>query len=113
MLYGFYKTTNIMAMKTLINCMALAAGCMAATAASAPDPTTPEPKAVEMPAFEEIVQPSPKAAFLKYGEYPVSLYTGLVDITIPIYTIKTGWTEVPIEFKYHASGLKYDDVSME
>lgn len=66
------------------------------------------------PYMDEILPASPKAsAFLKYGEYPVSLYTGLVDITIPLYTISTGWIDVPIELKYHASGLKYDDVDME
>lgn len=63
---------------------------------------------------EKIMGPSPQAStFLKYGEYPVSLYTGLVDITIPIYTIEQNGITVPIAFKYHASGLKYDDVSME
>ncbi len=57
---------------------------------------------------------SPKAAsIMKYGEYPVSLYTGLVDITIPVYTIERSGIKVPIEFKYHASGIKYDDISNE
>lgn len=58
--------------------------------------------------------PSPKASsFMKYGDYPVSLYTGLVDITVPLYIIRTGWIDIPIELKYHASGLRYDDISME
>ena len=66
---------------------------------------------VEMPYF---LPASPKVSSItKFGEYPVSLYTGLVDITIPIYTIKVRDIEVPIEFKYHASGIKYDDISME
>ena len=50
---------------------------------------------------------------MKYGDYPVSLYTGLVDITVPLYIIRTGWIDIPIELKYHASGLRYDDISME
>jgi YD repeat-containing protein len=62
----------------------------------------------------QIIPPSPKAsAFMKFGDYPVSLYTGLVDITIPIYTIDVKGVKVPIEFKYHASGIRYDDVSLE
>ena len=62
----------------------------------------------------QIIPGSPKASsILKYGEYPVSLHTGLVDITIPIYTIEEKGIKVPIEFKYHASGIKYDDVSLE
>lgn len=57
---------------------------------------------------------SPKAAsILRYGEYPVSLYTGLVDISIPIYAIEGSGVSVPIELKYHASGYKFDDVSSE
>jgi YD repeat-containing protein len=65
-------------------------------------------------ALSQIIPASPKAsAMTKYGDYPVSLYTGLVDITVPIYTIKVKDIEVPIEFKYHASGIKYDDISLE
>ena len=65
----------------------------------------------EMP---QIIPASPKAtAMTRYGEYPVSLYTGLVDITVPVYTIKVQNITVPIEFKYHASGIKYDDISLE
>jgi YD repeat-containing protein len=62
----------------------------------------------------QITPPSPKASsILKYGEYPVSLYTGLVDITIPVYTINIKGIKVPVEFKYHASGIKYDSKSLE
>lgn len=61
-----------------------------------------------------VILPSPKASsIIKYGEYPVSLYTGLIDISIPVYTIERSGIKVPIEFKYHASGIKYDDVSNE
>jgi len=57
---------------------------------------------------------SPKASsIIKYGDYPVSLHTGLVDITVPIYTVESGSIKVPIELKYHSSGLKYDETSME
>ena len=66
---------------------------------------------IEMP---QVMTPSPKAtSIMRYGEYPVSLYTGLVDITVPIYMIERSGVKVPIEFKYHASGLRYDDVSNE
>lgn len=66
---------------------------------------------VEMP---HLLPASPKvSSIMKYGEYPVSLYTGLVDITVPVYNIKVNDIEVPIEFKYHASGIKYDDLSLE
>jgi YD repeat-containing protein len=69
---------------------------------------------MSLPTDNEIMTPSPKASsIIKYGEYPTSLYTGLVDITVPVYTIERSGIRIPIEFKYHASGIKYDDVSNE
>jgi len=49
------------------------------------------------------------AAMEKFGDYPVNLYTGLPDISIPIFEIKSGPLEVPIRLSYHASGIKYAD----
>ncbi len=46
-----------------------------------------------------------------FGEHPVNLSTGLVDISVPIYTIKEGDIEVPISLSYHASGVKVYDQS--
>ena len=57
---------------------------------------------------------SPKASSMnRFGEYPVSLFTGLVDITIPVYEISLNGIVVPVEFRYHASGMRYDDQSLE
>jgi len=50
---------------------------------------------------------SPEAASLgKYGEIPVSEYTGVPQIDIPLYTVKSGELELPISLSYHASGIK-------
>lgn len=50
---------------------------------------------------------SPTAASLgKYADVPVEKHTGIPDITIPIYTIKEGSLQLPIDLSYHASGLK-------
>lgn len=50
---------------------------------------------------------SPEAtAFLKYGEYPVDLSTGVPSISLPIYSIKVDDIEIPISLNYHASGIK-------
>lgn len=66
------------------------------------------------PSLPQLTTPSPKATMVdRFGYYPTNLYTGLVDITVPIHTIKVKNITVPIEFKYHASGLKYDDMPME
>ena len=55
---------------------------------------------------------SPNVAALgRYGEYPVSTYTGVPSITIPIYDIKAGSIEVPIRLNYHAAGIKVSDVT--
>ncbi|WP_099711010.1 S-layer family protein [Flavobacterium sp. 9] len=50
---------------------------------------------------------SPEAsAFLKYGEYPVDLSTGVPGISLPVYSIKVDDLEIPISLSYHASGIK-------
>jgi len=53
---------------------------------------------------------SPNTASLgKFGEYPVDFSSGLVDISIPIYEIKSSRLTLPISIKYHASGIKVGD----
>lgn len=55
---------------------------------------------------------SPNAAAIdKYGDYSVSLHSGIPDITIPIFVVKTGELTLPITLSYHASGIKPTDVA--
>jgi RHS repeat-associated protein len=55
--------------------------------------------------------PSPTAASLgKFGDVPVSLYSGVPDITIPLFTAKGRTLELPIAFKYHASGIRVQEI---
>ncbi|SFZ93392.1 hypothetical protein SAMN05428642_103107 [Flaviramulus basaltis] len=55
----------------------------------------------------EIIPPSPTAASLaQFADVPVSEYTGLPNITIPIYTIKSGDLSLPISLNYHGGGIK-------
>ena len=62
--------------------------------------------------LERFLPPSPQAAALaRYGEYPVSLATGVPEISIPLYEIKLGSYTLPISISYHASGIKVDDVA--
>ncbi|WBV59888.1 DUF5977 domain-containing protein [Chryseobacterium camelliae] len=49
------------------------------------------------------------AALFRYIETPVSLYTGVPNINIPLYTIKEGDIEIPISISYHAGGIKVTD----
>lgn len=61
---------------------------------------------------QRIISPSPNSASLgKYGEIPISPYTGVPNISIPIYTIKCGSIELPITLNYHASGIKVAEQS--
>ncbi|NLR79972.1 RHS repeat protein [Chitinophaga eiseniae] len=54
-----------------------------------------------------IVPPSPQSrAFQIYGEVPVAYNTGIPDISIPLYTVKSGDIEVPIVLRYYAVGIK-------
>jgi hypothetical protein len=46
------------------------------------------------------------AAMEKFGEIPVSLFTGTPDISIPLHTIESGSIKVPISLSYHSGSMK-------
>ncbi|SFW68307.1 YD repeat-containing protein [Sinomicrobium oceani] len=55
----------------------------------------------------EVVPNAPNASSLfKFENYEVNLYSGIPDISIPLYTIVMGEIEIPIALRYHASGIK-------
>lgn len=61
---------------------------------------------------ENYLRPSPNAAALvKYVDYPVSYATGVPEISIPIYTVKTKELEMPISLSYHAAGVKIGELA--
>jgi len=54
-----------------------------------------------------IIPPSPNAASLgQYADIPVGYYTGVANISMPLYTIQSGKIELPVSLRYHASGIK-------
>src|SRR5262249_56896233 len=54
--------------------------------------------------------PSPTAASLgKFGDVPVSLYTGIPDITVPLFTAHGRTLPVPIALHYYAGGVKVEE----
>ena len=50
------------------------------------------------------------AALMKYIDYPVTLNTRLVDITIPLYMVKIGELTLPITLSYHTGGIKVNEL---
>jgi YD repeat-containing protein len=59
-----------------------------------------------------IIPPSPEASSVfKFTEIPVSLYTGMPDITIPLYTIQAGDIHIPISLSYHGRGMKVEEIA--
>lgn len=53
---------------------------------------------------------SPNAASIeKYGDHEVNLYTGLPDISVPLFEVKSGELSLPITLSYHAGGFRYTD----
>jgi hypothetical protein len=60
----------------------------------------------------KIVPPSPNAASLsKFGDIPVSPYTGTTDVTIPIFNIQAKSLSVPVSLSYHTGGIRLGEES--
>lgn len=58
------------------------------------------------------VPPSPNVSSLgKFGEWPVSLYTGLPGISVPVYELKGRSMTVPISIGYHAAGNRVGEIA--
>ena len=52
---------------------------------------------------------SPNAAALgEYGDVPVSEFTGIPNIEIPIYRMHCGDREIPVMLRYHSGGVRPD-----
>ncbi|HPM32556.1 MAG TPA: hypothetical protein PLJ60_19640, partial [Chryseolinea sp.] len=59
-----------------------------------------------------IVPPSPNAASLiNQSRETVDLYTGRVNISLPLYILKSNSIEVPIALSYNTSGVRVDDIA--
>ncbi|MBL7829277.1 MAG: hypothetical protein JNJ57_21760, partial [Saprospiraceae bacterium] len=61
---------------------------------------------------KNVIMPSPAAASLgKYGDIPVSYYTGVPNIGIPIHTLTDGPLGMSISLSYHASGVRVQEAA--
>ena len=60
----------------------------------------------------KIAPPSPEAASVfKFSEIPVSFYTGLPNIDIPLFEIESGGVTIPISISYHARGIQVAEIA--
>src|SRR5690554_352982 len=61
---------------------------------------------------KQIVPPSPEAAELgKYGNVPVSLFTGTPSISIPLVEMKGNTLTLPVSLSYNASGFRPEEIA--
>lgn len=60
----------------------------------------------------KLIPNSPEAASLgKYAEIPVSYYTGIPQINIPIYDVKAGNLQVNVGLSYHSGGIRLEEMA--
>lgn len=58
----------------------------------------------------KVIPPSPDASSLgKYGEIPVSLFTGTASVNIPLFELQSKTLSMPISLSYHGSGVKVEE----
>ncbi|UMY66619.1 MULTISPECIES: DUF6443 domain-containing protein [unclassified Flavobacterium] len=72
---------------------------------------TPEEIKTEMP---NIIKPSPTvAALMKFEEVPVNNYTGVPDISIPLYKVQTHGKdlELNLALKYHPGSIAAEEIA--
>jgi len=87
-------------MKKIATILAIMLLCVAATITGQQDPY----HEINIP---KLMPPSPNVASLAlFEDYPVSHYTGVPDISVPIYEIKIGDFVMPISLSYHGSGIR-------
>jgi hypothetical protein len=62
--------------------------------------------------YTNVVPETPNAAaFVKYGNTPVSYEKGTPNISIPIYNINLDGVSIPISLSYDASGIRVDELA--
>lgn len=60
--------------------------------------------------LQEKTPPSPNAGSInRYIDFPVNMATGVPNIQIPIYSIKSGNISIPIVLSYHSGGIKVNE----
>lgn len=61
---------------------------------------------------DNLIPPSPEASALgKYTTVPVGLYTGVPQVSIPLWQLTEGDISIPISMSYHAGGNKVEEIT--
>ncbi|GAA4304535.1 hypothetical protein GCM10023163_28770 [Aestuariibaculum suncheonense] len=67
-----------------------------------------------LPELPSIIQPTPAVAELgKYGTYPVSMNTGIPNISFPLFEVNVAEISLPFSLSYHAGGIKVNQEATE
>lgn len=97
-----YFFVNLISKKSIVCFFFYAVGVGQLVAQSLPNVSQERLPTVKTPS-------SPVAAsFNVYDEIPVSKYTGIPDISIPLYTIDLGSLQMPISLNYHPAGVRVE-----
>jgi RHS repeat-associated protein len=60
----------------------------------------------------DVALPAPQIGALgKFGDVPVSPFTGIPDISLPVHTVAEGPLSLPVSLHYHASGIKVAELA--
>ena len=63
------------------------------------------------PELPKVSLPNPESfQFTKYGDLPISEYTGNLNYSVPIYNLKAANLELPITLSYNDAGIKVNDL---
>jgi YD repeat-containing protein len=64
------------------------------------------------PEIINMIPASPNAASLaKFGQFPVTYFTGLPQISVPLFEASSGKLHVPVSLSYHAAGVRVEDIA--
>jgi len=70
------------------------------------------PKVLLDQELPNIIPPSPEAVSLgKFTKVSISYYTGLPNISVPLYQISFDGLSIPISLSYHAKGIQVAGVA--
>lgn len=62
--------------------------------------------------YPKVIPALPEAAALgKYGDIPVSTFTGVPQVSIPVWKYSVGDIAVDVGLNYHAGGIKVDELA--